>query len=97
MTFQVECGSCYWRTSGTTVLVGRDSEPAGEATNPSEVTVDVLFDAIEGWLRSGPLDRYEATFDDEIGHPTYISIDASEAADDEWIFRLVSFEPLDSN
>jgi hypothetical protein len=97
MTFQVECGLCYWGTGGTTVRVGPDSEPNGEATNPSEVTVDVLFDAVEAWLSSGPLDRYEATFDANLGYPTFISIDGSEAADDEWTFSLVSFEPVDSN
>lgn len=97
MTFRVECGFCYWSTGGTTVRVGPDSERNGEATNPSEVTVDVLFDAVEGWLSSGPLDRYEATFDADLGYPTFISIDDSEAADDEWTFSLVSFEPVDSN
>ena len=97
MTFRVECGLCYWSTGGTTVVVGPDSEPDGEATNPNEVTVDVLFQAIEAWLRSGPLDRYQATFDVDLGYPTFISIDGSEAIDDEWTFSLVSFEPVNSN
>jgi hypothetical protein len=96
MTFRVDCGFCYWGTGGTTVRVGPDSEPSGEAANPSEVTVDVLFDAIDEWLRSGPLARYEATFDAEFGYPTYISIDGSEASDDEWTFSMVSFEPVEA-
>lgn len=96
MTFRVECGLCYWSTAGTTVQVGPDSEPNGEAGNPGEMTVDVLFDAIEEWLRSGPLARYEATFDPEFGHPTFINIDGSEAADDEWTFSMVSFEPIEA-
>ena len=98
MTFRVKCGLCYWSTPGTTVRVGRDSEPKVEATNPSEVTVDVLFDAIEAWLSSGPLDVYEATFDAELGYPTFISIDGDdETSDDEWVFWLVSLEPVDSD
>ena len=98
MTFQVECGFCIWSTSGTTVRVERGSESAVEAASPNEVTVDVLLDAIEGWLRSGPLDHYEATFDADLGYPTFISIDGDhETADDEWMFSLVSFEPVDSN
>jgi hypothetical protein len=60
-----------------------DSEPEEEDTNPSEMTVDVLFDAIEEWLRSGPLDVYEATFAADLGYPTFINIDGTEAADDK--------------
>ena len=97
MTFRVECGFCYWSTGGTTVRVGPDSEPNGEATNPSEVTVDVLFEAIERWLQSGPLDRYVATFDAVLGYPTFISIDGSEGADDEWAFSMLSFEPVEES
>lgn len=36
MTFQVECGICYWRTGHTTVRVGPGGEPLGEATSPED-------------------------------------------------------------
>lgn len=97
MTFRVECGLCYWSTTKTTVRVERDSELAQNATSPSEMTVDVLFDAIYQWLNGGPLERYEAMFDAEFGYPTFISIDGDvETADDEWVFSLESFETVDS-
>lgn len=77
--------------------VGQDLGLAGNATSPDEVTVALLFNAIDEWLSSGPLDRYEATFDAELGHPTFISIDGDvETADDSWVFSLVSFESVDS-
>ena len=94
MTFRVECGLCYWSTGGATVRVGPDSEPEGESASASEVTVNVLFDAVDEWLRSGPLDSYEATFDADLGYPTFLLIAGSEAADDEWTFSMVSFEPV---
>lgn len=96
MTFRVECGSCYWRTSETTVRVGSDI--AGNATSPDKVTIDEVFDAIDEWLRGGPLSRYEAIFDAQFGYPIFISIDGDDDTyDDEWVFFLESFKPVDSN
>jgi hypothetical protein len=59
MTFRVECGLCYWSTPRTTVQVGGEPSPAQDPGTPGEITVDVLFDAIDQCLSGGPIDRYE--------------------------------------
>jgi hypothetical protein len=97
MTFRVECGFCYWSTPRTTVLVEGEQGPAQEPDTPGEITVDVLFDAIDQWLSGGPIDRYDVTYDLDLGYPTFISIEGDvETSDDEWTFSLVSFESFDS-
>lgn len=42
------------------------------------------------------MDLYEATFDPDFGFPITVRIDIDrDAADDEWAFSLISFEPID--
>jgi hypothetical protein len=93
MAFRVECGFCYWSTPRTTVRVEGDPEVAQDRGTPSEITVDVLFDAIDQWLSGGPIDRYEVTYDVDLGYPTLISIEGDiETSDDEWTYVLISFD-----
>ena len=97
MTFRVECGFCYWSTPRTTVRVEGEPGPAQNPGTPSEITVDVLFDAIDQWLSGGPIDHYEVTYDLDLGYPTFIDIEGDfERSDDEWTFSLVSFDSFDA-
>lgn len=96
MTFEVSCGLCYWQTDETTVLVdGFMPVDAQKVLRPEDVTVDVLFDALESNIASHP-QTYRVSYDEELGYPVSIDIDGdSSVIDDDWIFELLDFTPVD--
>lgn len=94
MTFRVRCGLCYWQTEETTVNVdSSQASDAQRAIRPEDVTVDVLFDALEQNIGEHP-DRFEVTFDPEFGYPVSIDIDIDRSTeDDDWTFELLDLTP----
>jgi hypothetical protein len=97
MTLTVRCGSCFWKTRQTTVQVDRPTmADSQEALRPEDVTVDVLFYALEQALDNHP-ERYRVSYDDELGYPVSIDIDMdSSREDDEYVFDLLDFTPIDT-
>jgi hypothetical protein len=95
MTFSVHCGVCYWRTDGLTVNVESiEVADSQRVTRPEDLTVDVLFDALNITIGEHP-ERFKVSYDGELGYPVLIDIDIdSSAYDDEWVFELHDFTPI---